>query len=157
MRSLTRGQQQRLEALRRASQLLDSAFVLPGTEYRIGLDPIVGLVPVLGDFASLLFTVAMIWQARDLGIPRVAQLRMVFNAGIDALVGVIPFAGDLFDFAWKSNMRNLEILERHAYEERHASAGDWLFVTAMIALILLIAVTPFFLAVWLFSVLSRIL
>jgi len=157
MRSLTRGQEQRLEALRGVSQLLDSAFELPGTTYRIGLDPILGLVPVLGDFASLLFTVALIWQARDLGIPRVSQLRMIFNAAIDALIGVIPFAGDLFDFAWKANQRNLAILERHAYEEHPASAGDWLFVAGMIALLALIAVAPFFLAFWLFSLLSRVL
>jgi hypothetical protein len=157
MRSLTPAQERRLETLRRLSELLDSAFVVPGTQYRIGLDPIIGLIPVFGDFASLLFTVALIWQARDLGIPRVAQLRMILNAGIDALVGAIPFFGDLFDFAWKSNQLNLEILERHAYEEHRPSAADWLFVAVTIVLVLIIAITPFVLAVWLFSVLSRLL
>ena len=117
LRSLTPAQELRLKALRHMSELLDSAFVVPGTNYRFGLDPIIGLVPVIGDLASPLFTIAVLWQGRDLGIPKVVQLRMIFNAAIDALIGAIPIAGDLFDFAWKSNQMNLALLERHAYEE----------------------------------------
>lgn len=135
---------------------MDSAFVVPGTNYRIGLDPIVGLIPVVGDLASPLFTIAVLWQARDLGIPKVVQLRMIFNAAIDALIGAIPLAGDLFDFAWKSNQKNLGLLEHHAYEERRATAGDWLFVVAMILLIVAIAAMPVVLAAWLFSALGRL-
>ena len=67
-RALTAGQEQRLDALRRLARLLDSAFVLPGTEYRFGLDPILGLVPGLGDLTSPLFAIALLWQSRDLGI-----------------------------------------------------------------------------------------
>ena len=133
LRSLTPAQQTRLTALRRAAELLDSAFVVPGTNYRIGLDPIIGLVPIVGDLASPLFTIGLLWQAYDLSLPKVVQLRMIFNAAIDALVGAIPVAGDLFDFGWKSNEMNLALLERHAYEERHAGVADWLFVVAMIA------------------------
>ena len=128
------------------AELLDSAFVVPGTNYRIGLDPIIGLIPIVGDLASPIFTIALLWQAHDLGIPKVVQLRMIFNAAIDALVGSIPVAGDLFDFAWKSNQWNLALLELHAYEERHAAMADWVFVLAMTALLLAIAATPFVLA-----------
>lgn len=151
MRSLTRGQEHRLAALRRISELLDSAFVVPGTNYRIGLDPIIGLIPMIGDLASPIFTIGLIWQAYDLGIPKVVQLRMIVNAGIDALVGAVPFFGDLFDFGWKANEWNLALLERHAYEERHAAVGDWMFVVAMIALMVAIAALPFILAAWLIS------
>ena len=151
LRSLTRGQEQRLAALRRLSELLDSAFVVPGTTYRIGLDPIIGLVPMIGDLASPLFAMALIWQAYDLGIPKVVQLRMIFNAGIDALIGSIPLAGDLFDFGWKANQRNMTLLERHAREERHASPGDWAFVAVTIVLLAAIAVLPFVVAGWLVS------
>ena len=63
LRSLTRGQEQRLAALRRVAELLDSAFVVPGTNYRIGLDPIIGLIPMVGDLASPLFTIGLLWQA----------------------------------------------------------------------------------------------
>jgi hypothetical protein len=155
LRSLTPAQEQRLEALRRISQLLDSAFVVPGTSYRIGLDPIIGLVPMVGDLASPLFTIGVLWQGRDLGIPRVVQLRMIVNAAIDALIGAIPIAGDLFDFAWKSNQMNLALLERHAYEEHRACAGDWIFVVAMILLVVLIAAVPFIAAAWLIAMAGR--
>src|ERR1700704_2170371 len=157
LRSLTPAQERRLKALRHISELLDSAFVVPGTTYRVGLDPIIGLIPVIGDLASPLFTIVILWHGRDLGIPKVVQLRMIFNAAIDALVGAIPIAGDLFDFAWKSNQMNIALLEHHAYEEHPPSVGDWLFVVAMILLVVAIAAIPFVLAVWLIATVSRML
>ena len=151
LRPLTQGQQARLVALRRVAELLDSAFVLPGTTYRIGLDPIVGLVPWIGDLVSPLFTVALLWQARDVRIPKIVLGRMIFNAAVDAIVGAIPFVGDLFDFGWKANQLNMALLERHAYEEHPASLGDWAFVLAMIAIVILLAAVPFLIAGWLIS------
>ena len=148
---LSRLVEQRLAALRRIAELLDSAFVVPGTNYRIGLDPIIGLIPMIGDLASPVFTIGLLWQAYDLGIPKVVQLRMIVNAAIDGLVGAIPFVGDLFDFGWKANEWNLALLELHAYEERHAAAGDWIFVVAMIALLIAIAALPFVIAGMLIS------
>jgi hypothetical protein len=148
---LTQGQQQRLTALRRVAELMDSAFVVPGTSYRIGLDPIVGLVPWIGDLVSPIFTIALLWQARDVRVPKVVLLRMIFNAGIDALIGMVPIAGDLFDFGWKSNQMNMALLERHAYEEHRPSVADWMFVLAMIAIVVVVAVIPFFVAGWLIS------
>jgi len=130
------------------SRLLDSAFEIPGTSYRVGLDPIIGLVPWIGDLVSPLFTIAILWQAREMALPRVVQLRMVVNVAIDTLVGAIPLAGDLFDFAWKANDKNMALLERHAFSSRGASAGDWLFVAGVIVAVLLIAVAPFAIAVW---------
>ena len=151
LRSLTRGQEQRLATLRRVSELLDSAFVVPGTTYRIGLDPIIGLVPWIGDLVSPAFTVALLWQARDVRIPKVVLLRMIFNAAIDALIGTVPIVGDLFDFGFKANQMNFALLEKHAYEEHRASAGDWLFVLLMIVLVVLLAAVPFLLAGWLIA------
>jgi hypothetical protein len=149
IRQLTPGQLQRLDTLRTVAQLLDSAFVLPGTSMRIGLDPILGLVPGLGDLISPIFTVGILWQARELGIPKVVQLRMIFNVAIDTMVGLVPVLGDLFDFAWKANDMNMALLERHAHEEHRAAPGDWLFVAAMILLLLVIAVVPFVILGWL--------
>jgi hypothetical protein len=146
LRPLTQGQQTRLATLRRVAELLDSAFVLPGTTYRIGLDPIIGLVPWVGDLVSPLFTVVLLWQARDVRVPKIVLTRMIFNAGVDAIVGAIPFAGDLFDFGWKSNLRNMTLLERHAYEEHRPTPGDWAFVISMMALTIVLAAVPFVLA-----------
>jgi hypothetical protein len=154
---LTPGQEQRLGLLRRVARMLDSAVPVPGTSFRFGLDPILGLVPGLGDLVSPLFTAGIIWQARDLGIPRVVIMRMIVNAAIDTLVGVVPIVGDLFDFAWKSNNMNLALLEQHAYEELRPSASDWTLVILAIALLVVIAAVPFLLLGWLFNLVSGLI
>ena len=156
LRQLTPGQEQRLAVLRRVSGMLDSAMLVPGTSIRFGLDPILGLIPGLGDLVSPLFAIGILWQARDLGIPKVVQLRMIFNVAIDTLIGVVPVVGDLFDVAWKANDMNMALLERHAYEEHRASRGDWVFVSMMIVILLLIAVTPILLIGWLGSAVARL-
>jgi hypothetical protein len=157
LRRLTPGQQQRLGLLRRIARLLDSAIAVPGTSYRFGLDPILGLVPGLGDIVSPLFTLGIIWQARDLGVPRVVLLRMIINAAIDTLVGLVPILGDLFDFAWKSNNMNLALLDEHVYEERGPSARDWSFVIISSALVLVIAAVPFLLLGWMLNLISGLI
>ena len=136
------------------ARLLDSAFRVPGTSYRVGLDPILGLLPGLGDLVSPLFTFGLIWQAREIGVPGVVVMRMISNVAIDTVVGLVPVVGDLFDFAWKSNNRNLALLEEHVYEERPGSAGDWTFVMVAFGLLLVIAAVPFLVLGWLLSVLS---
>ena len=155
LRQLTSRQIQGLEALRKVAHLLDSAFVVPGTSYRVGLDPILGLVPGLGDLVSPLFTIGILWQARELGLPRIVQLRMIFNVAIDSVLGVVPLVGDLFDFAWKSNTMNLALLELHAQEERTATAGDWMFVGLMVGLVVLVGVVPFVIFGWLLATVAN--
>jgi hypothetical protein len=157
LRSLSSGQMQRIQALRELARLLDSAFVIPGTSYRIGLDPIAGLFPVVGDLVSPLFTIGILWQARDFGVPRVVQLRMIFNVAIDTLLGVVPIAGDLFDAAWKANERNMALLERHAFEEQPATRGDWAFVALMIAILIGIAIVPILILGWLVAAVAGLL
>ena len=106
-----------LERLRTLSRLLDSAFVVPGTKYRVGLDAIVGLVPGIGDAISAVFSLYIVFQAARMGVPKATMLG---NVGVDTIVGEIPLLGDLFDAGFKSNMRNLALIERHV--ERPASA-----------------------------------
>jgi hypothetical protein len=156
LRQLSPAQEQRIAALRHFSRLLDSAYEIPGTSYRVGLDPIVGLVPGIGDLISPLFTLALLWQSQDLRLPRVVQLRMLFNVALDTFVGMVPVAGDLFDFAWKANDMNMALLERHAYEERPPSAGDWLFVIGMSIALLAIAALPFLLVGWIITAIARL-
>jgi hypothetical protein len=148
LRRLTPGQDQRLELLRRVARALDSAVPVPGTSFRFGLDPILGLIPGVGDLVSPLFALGILFQARDLRVPRVVQLRMIFNVAIDVLTGFVPLVGDLFDFAWKANNRNMALLERHAYEEHKPSAGDWAFVAVSVVLLVVIAAVPFLLLGW---------
>jgi hypothetical protein len=140
-----------LAALRKWSVLLDSAFRVPGTNLSFGLDPLLGLVPGLGDLTSPLFAGILLLHAVRMRIPRVVQLRMVINAAIDFAIGFIPVLGDLFDFGWKANVRNLALLERHAHVGSRPTAGDWLFVSVVIGLLVATAVIPTLVAAWILS------
>jgi hypothetical protein len=140
-----------LAALRKWSVLLDSAFRIPGTQMTFGLDPILGLIPGLGDLTSPLFAGLLLLHAVRMKIPRVVQLRMVMNAAIDFAIGFIPVAGDLFDFGWKANVRNLALLERYAHVGSKPTAGDWLFVSIVIGLLLTAALIPVLFMAWVLS------
>ena len=98
-------------------QLLERAFVLPGTRYRIGLDSVLGLIPVIGDWITGAMAAYLIWEARNLGLSKWQLARMTGNALFDTAVGMVPFAGDAFDLVFKSNSRNLRIIKRHL--DRH--------------------------------------
>ena len=102
-----------LEDLRRFARLLDEAFKIPIINYRVGLEPILGLIPVLGDFSGFLLSGYLIVRAARLGLPRELVVRMVVNALLDAAIGSIPVVGDIFDFFWKVNKRNLRLVERY--------------------------------------------
>ena len=104
----------RIEAM---ENLLEGLFVIPGTSRRVGLDSLVGLVPVIGDFATAAMGAWMVWEARNLGMSKWQLTRMAGNVGMDTLIGAIPFAGDLFDFFYKSNTKNLRIIRKHL--DRH--------------------------------------
>jgi hypothetical protein len=137
-----------MEALRSLQRLLDDAFRVPGTNLRFGWDPLVGLIPWAGDVLTAVFSGAIILQAHHMRVPRVVQLRMVVNVAIDVIIGVVPVVGDLADFAWKSNARNFALLERHAAEARPATAGDWLFVAGVLAVVVVIAIAPLVVLYW---------
>jgi len=140
-----------LETLRRWARVFDSAFRIPGTQIRFGLDPILGLVPGLGDVASPVFSLFFIWHGVRLGVPKVVLTRMVLNVLIDSGVGAIPVLGDLFDFGWKANAWNLALLERHAMPGRRPTSGDYLFVSVCALAVFFAALVPILL-IW--SVLS---
>jgi len=102
-----------LERLRVLARVLDSAVAIPGTRYRFGLDAIVGLVPGIGDAIGAIFSIYIIFQAARLGVPKSTLVRMIGNVGVDTLVGEIPLLGDLFDVGFKSNIKNLSLIEQH--------------------------------------------
>lgn len=100
-----------LSRARRLARLFDSAFVLPGTRWRFGLDALIGLVPGIGDLAASGTAVYIVYLGRRLGIPLTTQLRMLINVLVDLLVGVVPLLGDLFDAHFKANLRNVSLME----------------------------------------------
>lgn len=108
----------RLEAM---ETLLERAFVIPGLNRGVGLDSIVGLVPVVGDLMAAAMGTWIIWEARNLGMSKFQLARMAANVGIDTAIGAIPFAGDLFDFIYRSNSKNLRLVKKHL--DKHHPAG----------------------------------
>jgi hypothetical protein len=137
-----------LQKLRYWSHALDNAIRIPGTEIRFGWDPIIGLVPWLGDAVTGLFSAMIVFHAFRLGIPRIVKTRMLINVFIDVVVGAIPLIGDAFDFAWKANRRNMELLEKYAMTGQPASTGDRLFVAGA-GLVFLFVVSVPILLLWL--------
>lgn len=114
------GEAARINRIRKLAKLLDSAFGVPGTNWRFGWDGIIGLVPGGGDVATGLLASYIVVEAARLGVPRRTLWRMVANVGIDMAGGAVPLAGDLFDFAFKANRKNLKLVEKYL-EERERS------------------------------------
>ena len=108
----------RLEAL---AKLMDGAFVIPGTNVRMGLDGLIGLIPGIGDVVSGVISSYLIWEARQLGVSKWVLARMVGNTFLDTTVGAIPFAGDIFDVMFRANMKNMALLRRHLEKRGHAN------------------------------------
>jgi hypothetical protein len=100
----------RIEALAR---LLDTAFLIPGTNIRFGFDALIGLVPGIGDAVTSLISLYIISEARALGAPCLLVARMLANVALESVVGIVPIVGDAFDVAWRSNRRNLALLRDH--------------------------------------------
>jgi hypothetical protein len=132
-----------LEPLFRWLALIMDDFVrFPGTRFRFGLDPLIGLIPGLGDTASALVSAFSLIYAARCGVPRITLARMSLNILINEVVGIIPGAGDAFSFWFKSNVRNYELLQQHlGASGRRARKSDWIFVFIVLAtLVLVVAV-----------------
>lgn len=100
-----------LETARFLARLLDDLVAIPGTSFRIGLDPIIGIVPGVGDLIGAVLSTWILLAAARLGAPGTVLARMAVNVAVDTVVGAVPFAGDLFDAGWKANVRNVRLLE----------------------------------------------
>ncbi len=122
--------------MHRLAWILDASIPLPGG-YRIGIDPIVGLVPGLGDTLGALLAAAIVNEARRVGAPTSVLLRMIGNVLVDALVGTIPVAGDIFDAGFKANLRNYALLSRMEADPVRTHRRSLLFVLGISALLVL--------------------
>jgi len=140
-----------LEGLRRWATLLDSAFRIPGTRIRFGLDAIIGLVPGVGDLSAPVFAAVILVTGFKLRLPAIVQARMVVNATIDMVLGLVPVFGDLADVAWKANLRNLALLERHAHPGVPPSRSDYVFVIVCVIALAFVAMAPIVLLAYVLS------
>ncbi len=115
---------------------MDAGIRIPGTNLRFGLDPILGLIPGAGDAAGAVLAGWILVEAIRLGASRATVLRIAGNVALDALVGAVPVLGDIFDFAWKANLRNVVLLERHLAAPGQAARADRLFVLLVMGSVL---------------------
>ena len=147
-----------LRELRAWADLLDSRFRIPGTQIRFGLDPILSLIPGIGELTSPAFTVLLLVQGLRQRVPKVVLFRMVVNALLDALIGAIPVVGNVGDIFWRANTVNLALLERHAQPGRAPTPGDYAFVWAMAAILGLLVAIPVIIGIvllgWLWALFS---
>jgi hypothetical protein len=114
----------RLQRVRRLAHWLDDGIRIPGTRFRIGADPIFGLVPVVGDLIGAFLGAILVVQGARLGVPLPTLLRLIWNLVVDALLGAVPILGDLYDAVAKVNLRNLALLERSLTEPHLARRAD---------------------------------
>lgn len=143
----------RVEDVRKVGVLvrwLDDLIRIPGTKFGIGLDSVVGFfLPGVGDAITGVASIAVLSTAIRSGVPRVVVARMLMNIAIDTVGGLLPVVGDVFDLFWRSNVRNLELLERHQHElQPRARAADYLWVGLAVALVGASVAAPFVLGYW---------
>jgi uncharacterized protein DUF4112 len=127
------------EFARLLAYILDDLIPIPGTKYRVGLDPLIGLIPGLGDTSTAAFSSLILVHALRAGVPRVVLVRMAVNILINSVLGAVPGVGDLFSAGFKSNQRNYRLLRRHSAGARVSTAADWLFLIVLLVLVLTVA------------------
>jgi len=141
---------QRILLARFLAEWLDQRFTIPGTSIKIGLDPILGLIPGIGDAIANLAGSAILLIAAQYQVPKIVLLRMGSNVALNAIIGAIPVFGDVFSIWFRSNAKNARLLERYvSAEERASTFGNWIFVIAVIGGIILLSIGILIATAWL--------
>jgi hypothetical protein len=138
-----------LQRLNRLAWLLDNSIPIPLLRFRIGLDALIGLIPGIGDAFGVLVSSYILREANRLGASKAVLARMALNILIDGIIGMVPFAGDVFDAAWKTNRRNVELLRAYLHNPRRTSGASARFV-----LILAVALIVFLFGIGILGVLA---
>jgi hypothetical protein len=128
-----------IQRLRRLARLWDSSIRIPGTGIQLGLDPLVGLIPGVGDAAGALVASYVVLEAVRCDVPPSTLLRMLANVAIDAVLGTVPVIGDIFDVAWKANIKNVALIEHHLADPHGAQHASRSWIIAVVALLVLLA------------------
>lgn len=130
----------KLEKIRRLSYLWDRAFGIPGTNFRVGIEAIVGLLPIGGDIIGIIMSGYILLQVIQFNLPKTLLARMLFNVLLDAVVGSVPFLGDFFDTTWKANTKNVRLLEAHLSNPEESRKNDNKFFSLLFAGLFLLTV-----------------
>lgn len=138
-------QAEKLKWVESMSKILDSQFRFPGTNFRFGLDPILGIIPVAGSLASFAISAGLVLTMARHGVSRKVVILMVLNILLDATIGSIPILGNIFDFAFKANQRNVNLLRRHYMEGEYQGSGTGILVAIVGGAILMIGLLVYLL------------
>ena len=146
-----------MRRLRRLSYLLDDVIRIPGTPYRIGIDPLLDVLPIGGDFLGTAFSAYIVLEAARLGVPRAALVQMVLNILLDTVISTVPVLGTVVDATWKANRKNIALLQEHLDIPQPGKKADWLFIALLLGGLLLAVVVMAAISVmllrWLWAVL----
>jgi hypothetical protein len=132
---------------------LDGLFKVPGTGWRFGLDSLIGLVPNVGDTLTMFPSFYILLAGVRYGVPKITLLRMAFNIGLDYVVGMIPFLGDAFDFVWRANKQNMELIRTRAAGHGKGTTADYAFVFGLMAGLVLLLLGSILVSVYIISAL----
>lgn len=143
------------EGLETLSTYLDGLFRVPGTGWRFGLDSLIGLIPNVGDTLTSLASFYILFAGVRYGVPKITLLRMAFNIGLDYLVGTIPFIGDAFDFFWKANKQNMDLIRERATGKDVGTTGDYIFVFAVIGILIAILIGSILVSLFLIGLIFK--
>lgn len=133
------------------SYYLDGLFRVPGVGWRFGLDSLIGLIPNVGDTLTSFASFYILFAGVRYGVPKITLLRMAFNIGLDYVVGTIPFIGDAFDFVWKANKQNMDLIRERAAGHGKGKTSDYLFVFGLIFLLIAILVGSIIVSIYVMS------
>jgi hypothetical protein len=153
-----RGKRKALEPIFKwLAYIMDEVIRVPGTKFRFGLDPLLGLIPGIGDTSSALVSAFALIQALRVGVPKILLGRMALNILLNELIGIIPVVGDAFSFWFKSNARNYEIIKNHRLGSAPPKASDWLFVIGILFLLLVIVCAGIAVSLLVLGALARLM
>jgi hypothetical protein len=130
--------QRSLKDIEKLAKLMDAQFKVPGTNIRFGLDSLIGLIPGVGDLSTFAVSGYMLWIMANNGASGFLLARMVLNILIDAIVGMVPLLGDIFDIAFKANIRNMKLMQQHYTEGRHKGSAWKIILPVLIVLFVII-------------------
>jgi hypothetical protein len=131
----------RMEWVERIARWMDSRFLIPGTNIRFGIDPLMSLFPVLGDLATYVVSGMLIYTMHNEGASRKVVIKMILNSTLDVIIGAIPLVGTVFDIFYRANDRNVRLLREHYFEGKHQGSGNGILVAvAIVALVVVGAV-----------------
>ena len=128
--------EEKLIRLKRLSERLDDTFTIPGTKYKIGIEALIGAVPIIGDLIGGILASYIMYSGMKMGAPPQIIARMAVNIAIDFAIGSIPIIGDLFDLVWKANRKNVELIEDATLDDKEEQKLNYLIITALILVLL---------------------